>query len=135
MNSVPFPACVRLVFRKDKSSKFRDVLIAAVDVLLWCAFDSSACLDIELIVVRVIVAQRNVFITCSYIAPKSDISDYNEHALLSREVADTVKLPDVIIVLGDFYLPNVSWCPDIDTGWAIPIGFPVRLDGLHRSHL
>lgn len=77
-----FRACVH-VFRKDRSNKIDGgVLIAASSVFLSYHFDSSASFDIEFIVVRAIVAQRNIFITWSSIAPNSHIRAYKNVSYL-----------------------------------------------------
>lgn len=85
-------------------------------------FNSCAFSDIQFIAVRLTVAQKNVFTNCSYIAPNSVISVCNKQGSVIREVVDNTKTPDVIIVLGDFNLSNVSWRSNSDTGWLIAIG-------------
>uniref|UniRef100_A0A1A9VWG3 Uncharacterized protein n=1 Tax=Glossina austeni TaxID=7395 RepID=A0A1A9VWG3_GLOAU len=47
--------------------------------------------DIDLITVRVVVAHTNVLISCSYIVPNLDISDYSKHALIVRAAVDSMK--------------------------------------------
>ncbi|KAL9873934.1 uncharacterized protein ACN2A1_014095 isoform 1-T3 [Glossina fuscipes fuscipes] len=63
---------------------------------------------------------KQLFITCSYIPPNSDISIYKNHAALICEVAKRCISTDLVVALGDFNLPQVTWCNSDNSGFLIP---------------
>ncbi|KAL9876948.1 uncharacterized protein ACN2A1_013482 [Glossina fuscipes fuscipes] len=63
---------------------------------------------------------KHLFITCSYIPPNSDISIYRKHAALICEVAKRSRPTDMVVALGDFNLPQVTWCNTDNSGCLVP---------------
>ncbi|KAL9917892.1 uncharacterized protein ACN427_000469 [Glossina fuscipes fuscipes] len=63
---------------------------------------------------------KHLFITCSYIPPNSDISIYGKHAALICEVAKQSRPTDLVVALGDFNLPQVTWCNTDNSGCLVP---------------
>lgn len=62
----------------------------------------------------------NVFITCSYIPPQSDIIIYKQHIEAINAVILKSKPADFIFVVGDFNLPQISWHYSTECGYYIP---------------
>ncbi|KAL9909377.1 uncharacterized protein ACN427_004585 [Glossina fuscipes fuscipes] len=62
---------------------------------------------------------KQLFITCSYISPNSDIFIYKKQAVLICEVAKRSRSTDLVLTLGDFNLPQVTWCNSDNSGCLI----------------
>jgi len=66
---------------------------------------------LEFVAVRIQVHDYYVFVSCSYIPPRSDTSLYLKRLAQVQSIHLTVGNNDHLIVLGDFNLPAVSWIP------------------------
>ena len=76
--------------------------------------------DVEFIAIRARIPNKQLFITCSYIPPNSDISIYKKQASLICEVAKQSRPTDFVVVLGDFNLPQVTWCNSDNSACLVP---------------
>lgn len=101
-----------VVFRKDRlSSNGGGVLIAVSSKLSAELVDISCAIDIEFCCVRVKIGCGNIFFTCSYVPPRSNIDIYRKHIDSLGCIVSRIDDGDNIIAVGDFNLPSVSWLP------------------------
>lgn len=104
------------VYRNDRlNNRGGGVLIAVHCSIPSECFVLSNDIYVEFICVRLSFKNKFIYITCSYIPPKSDISVYLKHANLIGEVESKLTTNDFIVTLGDFNIPSVNWifCPDV----------------------
>lgn len=109
------------VYRRDrygvtgKGKRGGGVLISVHSSILSDCVMFSENIDVEFICVRLSFRDLCIYITCSYIPPGSCIGVYLEHASLIQDVVGRLSVNDIILIMGDFNLPRVSWtlCPDI----------------------
>lgn len=76
---------------------------------------SSTDIEVEFICVRLAFRGQYIYVTCSYIPPRSSLNVYLKHANLIGDIVSRLAANDIILVMGDFNLPRVSWtlCPDV----------------------
>jgi len=79
---------------------------------------------------EVTLISLSIFVTCSYIPPGSDLIVYEHHLSAIKSVLSLLSNSDLLIVLGDFNLPNISWSPPTDSRVAIPLSVHDFVDGL-----
>jgi len=91
-------------------------------------FDIS--IKIEFVSVKVSLQSLSTFVTCSYIPPCSDLIIYEHHLSATKSVLSLLSNRDLLIVLGDFNLPGISWSPPTDSLVAIPLSVHDFVDGL-----
>jgi len=72
----------------------------------------------------------SIFVTCSYIPPGSDLIIYEHHLSAIKSVLSLLSNSDLLIVLGDFNLPDISWSPPTDSLVAISLSAHDFVDGL-----
>lgn len=99
------------IYRLDRdTTTFGGGVLIAVS----CLFTSEAIVinnehNIEFIGVRVKLKHKQIYLTCSYIPPKSDQVLYNQHYENIKSVVTLAKPDDSVFIFGDFNLPTVSW--------------------------
>jgi len=86
--------------------------------------------DIEFVGVKVSLKSFSIYVTCSYIAPRSDLTIYEQHLSAIKTVLSHHSERDVLIVLGDFNLPDISWSPSTDSLVSTPLSDHDFVDGL-----
>lgn len=63
----------------------------------------------EAICVRIDTMNGNIFLCCGYIPPTSNVHRYQSFAQFVESIIETVGPHDVVLVFGDFNLPNLKW--------------------------
>lgn len=117
------------VFRRDRLFKKGGGVLIAVHVSLPVEqFDFHQPIDVEFLCVCIRLFSKNIIITCSYIPPSSDISTYLSHMRLIEEISDKLQPTDILIVLGDFNISNISWSFDNDLGYLLPTLYADKFD-------
>lgn len=76
--------------------------------------------NIEFISSCLFIANFKMFITCSYIPPISDVSVYMQHNEMVQKVNNLAASDDIVLVLGDFNISDVSWSYFSDNGYLLP---------------
>lgn len=99
------------IYRRDRETNTTGggVLIAVSKIFLVTELMSEKYADIEFLGVRIKLENSLVFLTCSYIPPKSDQSIYFKHCEAIKATVLNAKPEDAIFVFGDFNLPQISW--------------------------
>jgi len=80
--------------------------------------------------VKVPLQSLSIFVTCSHIPPDSDLVIYEHHLSAIKSLLSLLSNKDLLIVLGDFNLPDISWSPPTDSLVAIPLSVHYFVDGL-----
>jgi len=106
------------------------VLIAVTSILTSERIHFDIPNEIEFIIVKVSLQSLSIFVTCSYIPPGSDSIIYEHHLSAINSVLSLFSNRDLLIVLGDFNLPDISWSPPTDSLVAIPLSVHDFVDGL-----
>jgi len=115
----------------DRSSRSGGgVLIAVSTSLTSERIYSDTPNEIEFVSVKVSLQSFSIFVTCSYIPPGSDLIIYEHHLYAIKSVLSLLSNSDLLIVLGDFNLPDISWSPPTDSLVAIPLSAHDFVDGL-----
>jgi len=70
--------------------------------------------DIEFIGVKVSLKSLSIYVTCSYNPPGSDLTIYEQHLSAIKNVLSHFSERDLLILLGDFNLPDISWSLSTD---------------------
>jgi len=86
--------------------------------------------DIEFVGVKVSLKSFSIYVTCSYIPPKSDLTIYEQHLSAIKTVLSHLSERDLLIVLGDFNLPDISWSLSTDSLLSTPLSDHDFVDGL-----
>lgn len=111
------------VFRKDRAGEKSGggVLIAVHCTISTELVTFSSDIDSEFICVRLRIGVRSIFITCSYIPPRSNIDIYFEHLRLIELTFNLMDSTSEIICVGDFNLPTTSWVSVDDSNGYLPL--------------
>jgi len=72
----------------------------------------------------------SIYVTCPYIPPVSDLTVYEQHLDALKTVVSHLSERDILIVLGDFNLPDISWSPSTDPFVSSPLSDHDFVDGL-----
>jgi len=72
----------------------------------------------------------SIYVTCSYIPPGSDLTIYEQHLSAIKTVLSHLSERDLLIVLGDLNLPDISWSPSTDSLVSTPLSDHDFVDGL-----
>lgn len=75
---------------------------------------------IELICVLVKIYNKSVYIICSYIPPNSPLTVYEDHLKAVDVILNNLKSSELIMLIGDFNLPSLSWHGTPDSNYLIP---------------
>jgi len=86
--------------------------------------------DIEFLGVKVSSKSFSIYGTCSYIPPGSDLTIYDHHFTTIKTVLTNLSERDLLIVLGDFNLPDISWSPSTYSLVSTPLSDHDFVDGL-----
>ncbi|XP_075162973.1 uncharacterized protein LOC142235596 [Haematobia irritans] len=77
---------------------------------------------IEIVIVKVLLKNMSLLISCSYIPPSSNDEIYSQHvSAISSASQSLLSSSDTLIVLGDFNLPYVSWLHSSESESLIPV--------------
>lgn len=103
-----------IIFRKDRRSDNvgGGVLIAARSYYHCEEIQIDLDMDIEIICMKISLRKFSLFLTCSYVPPRSKWEIYDAHLNFINKVISLMNDNDKIIVMGDFNLPLVSWVAD-----------------------
>jgi len=105
------------------------VLIAVTTSLTSESIHFDIPIEIEFVIVKVSFQSFYIFVTCSYIPPGSDLIIYEPHLSAIKSLS-LLSNRDLLIVLGDFNLPEISWSPPTDSLVAIHLSVHDFVDGL-----
>ena len=109
------------IYRRDRVEKDGGGVLIAISTLLPSEeIVTNEFRNIEFIATCVKLINIKIFITCSYIPPASSMDIYESHLEAIQFVVKKSKPNDMIIVLGDFNLPNVSWIRTPDSNYLNP---------------
>jgi len=86
--------------------------------------------EIEFVGVKISLKSFSIYVTCSYIPPGSDLRIYEQHLSAIKTVFSHLSERDLLIVLGDFNLPDISWCLSTDSIVSTPLSDHDFFDGL-----
>lgn len=111
------------VYRLDRETA---TIGGGVLIAVSCLFSSEEIIPntshkIEFIAVRIKLKHKHIYLTCSYIQPKSDAIIYNQHYENIKSVVSSAQPDDSIFIFGDFNLPTVSWKFLPDSFYYTPI--------------
>jgi len=103
-------------YRTDRSSRRGGgVLIAVSTSLTSERIHSDTPNEIEFVSEKVSLQSLSSFVTCSYILPCSDLIIYEHHLSSIKSLLSLLSNRDLLIVLSDFNLPDISWSPPTDS--------------------
>ncbi|KAL9913154.1 uncharacterized protein ACN427_000867 [Glossina fuscipes fuscipes] len=109
------------VFRNDRGNRIGGgVLIAISASVPSNSIEFPTSPAVEFIAIRAKMPNKQLFTTYFYIPPNSDIYIYKKHAALICEVAKRSIPTDLVVALGDFNLPQVTWCNTDNSGCLVP---------------
>lgn len=99
------------IFRRDRETLTTGggVLIAVLNIFQSDELKFEYYSDIEFICVRIKLNSSHIFLTCSYIPPKSDQLTYMKHFESIKSVVSNAQPEDFVYVFGDFNLSAVIW--------------------------
>jgi len=106
------------------------VQIAVTTSLTSERIHSDTPCEIEFVSVKVSLQSLSIFVTCSYTPPGSDLIFYEHHQSAIKYILSLLSNRDILIVLRDFNLPDISWSPPTDSLVAIPLSVHDFVDGL-----
>lgn len=113
------------IFRKDRinstveESRGGGVLIAVKNEIDCAEYHTTEMTGLEAICVKIPLQKGNMFIYCLYIQPSADMETYNAHTNAIRGLQ--VGSNDILVVAGDFNLPNIKWVESDDSYDLIPL--------------
>lgn len=98
------------IFRCDRLNKTGGgVLIAVCTKLPSEQISLQLEKSVEFIAVKICIKNKSLFISCSYIPPGSNADLYALHVSAIKSAFFSAKASDLLMVLGDFNLPTISW--------------------------
>jgi len=80
--------------------------------------------------VKVSLNSFSIYVTYSYFPPGSDLTIYEQHLTAIKTFLSHLSEKDLLIVLGDFNLPDISWCPYTDSLVSTHLSVHDFVDGL-----
>jgi len=119
------------MYRTDRSPRRGGGLLVAVNSTL--TLEKIYFLnpnDIEFVGVEVSFKSFSIYVTCSYIPPGSDLTIYEQHLSAIKTVLSYLSERDLLIVLGDFNHPDISWSLSTDSLVSTPLSDHDFVDGL-----
>lgn len=112
------------VYRKDRLiRRGGGVLVAVHSSIPSLIISFSQEPSVEILCVRLSIAGIFIFITCSYIPPNSNSEIYSEHGRIIGSVMEMMSTRDIILVCGDFNIPDVSWRFCSESSFMVPANF------------
>lgn len=106
------------VYRRDRSDGYGGVLVAVRSSFRSERVLSPLFEDLEFIALKIVLQGKTIYLTCSYIPPRSDDATYARHCQSILFVYNALGPTDSIIVCGDFNIPNARWYSS-DDGWYV----------------
>ncbi|XP_055623163.1 uncharacterized protein LOC129766609 [Toxorhynchites rutilus septentrionalis] len=79
------------------------------------------CESLEQTAVRIILPRFSLFICSIYIRPNSHVDTYARHVESIHQIQQMANPDDVIVILGDYNLPNLVWTFDDDFNSFLPL--------------
>lgn len=113
------------VFRHDRDTNTSSLLrgggvLVAVKTTFACREVTVETNELEQVIVRVQLPHYSLVLSCIYIRPNSHPDIYMLHGnCLQRTIADSAE-QDIVVALGDYNLPLLSWNFDEDVGGLLP---------------
>lgn len=109
------------IFRYDRSYKRGGgVLIAVVNSYSCEQILFNHNDEIEFVAVKILLRNRSLFVTSSYIPPNSSSDVYDNHFSRISSILQRSNPTDLFIALGDFNLPTVLWNNPLELNYLIP---------------
>lgn len=118
--------CNYVIYRCDRNSSTSNlrrgggVLIAVKSELNCKAANLTSPVDLEQTIVQIVLPHLSVYICCVYIRPNSHPDIYTKHVESVDQVLKEVNAHDIILCLGDYNLPNLTWRFDEDLSGFLP---------------
>ncbi|XP_055590580.1 uncharacterized protein LOC129742679 [Uranotaenia lowii] len=115
------------IYRNDRNSNTSQlnrgggVLIAVRHGIEAVSIAVPGCDHLEQIVVRIKDQCRFVYLCCVYFRPNSETAQYSSHMSAIDQLTNTATCRDVIVVAGDYNLPNLNWSFNEDTDSFLPV--------------
>lgn len=114
------------LFRCDRSESTSNLsrgggVLVAVKLSLHCTEVSlTDCRQLEQVAVCVKLPNRSLHIFGIYLRPNSDPALYSTHSSAVQYVADRSAASDIVLLLGDYNLPQLQWTFDEDVNGYLP---------------
>lgn len=116
-----------LVYRCDRSplnsanSAWGGVLLAVKSSLSSDRIIVPDTDDVEVVFVRINLADRKVYVACMYVPSGSDVDTYHRCSGALVKFFDFIRcgVNDTVFVMGDFNMTSVKWSPDVDRRSAL----------------
>lgn len=109
--------------RSESTSSFTrggGVLVAVKSTLHCTEVTLSDCSQLEQVVVCMKLPNRSLHIFGIYLRPNSDPASYSKHSTAVQFVSDQSSNNDVVLLLGDYNLPQLQWSLDEDLNGYLP---------------
>jgi len=106
------------VYRRDRPDGYGGVLVAVRSACRSERVLSPLFDDLEFIALKIQLQGKAVYLTCSYIPPRSDEATYVRHCQCILFVYNILGPSDNFIVCGDFNIPNAQW-RDSENNWSL----------------
>lgn len=85
------------------------VLIGVHRSLQCSIIEVPDAVELEQVAVKVSLENMSIYVCCVYLRPNSDPELYRKHSKTVQYLLDRTNETDMLIVLGDYNLPNLSW--------------------------
>lgn len=112
------------VFRDDgrkSDTSGRGVLLAIHNRFTSTLFKCSPSTNFEFICAKICLPLFNIYILCCYIRPSQPVQSYKLAIEAIDSLHNILNPRDVLIVVGDFNLPYLSWASSDDDTHFVPI--------------
>lgn len=110
--------------RFDKNKKRGGGVLIAVSMIFPSEQIMVSSL-IEFVAVKIrLNNNKSMFISCSYVPPEMKFQSndtYTEHLLAITTAFETSKSSDIVLAIGDFNLPSISWKCSQKCNYLVPI--------------
>jgi len=120
------------VFRRDRPDGYGGVLVAVRSELRCQRVFSPLFEELDFIALKIQLHGIAIYITCSYIPPRSDDATYARHCQSILFLFNALGPTDGLVVCGDFNIPNARWEVE-DNAWStalMSVGACSLLDSL-----
>ncbi|XP_055589233.1 uncharacterized protein LOC129741518 [Uranotaenia lowii] len=97
------------------------VLIAVNNNIDAVSVAIPGCDHLEQVVVRIRNQCQYIYLCCVYFRPNSETSLYASHMSALDHIMNIATSQDIIIVAGDYNLPNLNWSFDEDSNGFLPV--------------
>ncbi|XP_055590807.1 uncharacterized protein LOC129742888 [Uranotaenia lowii] len=115
------------IYRNDRNANTSHlrrgggVLIAVRHGIDVASVAIPGCDHLEQVVVRIKDRCRNVYFCCAYFRPNSETAMYASHMSALEFLTNMISSNDIIVLAGDYNLPNLLWTFDEDADGFLPV--------------